>query len=309
MSDELTTDTYELGKKCEVCNTALPDSFGNLLCPEHYEAHVKEQERLEALEESLKQGDINEWLTRPHNHGVWDTNYTENPEAPDKDQIQDNFNLFLKGGVMLWKPTRMMYEFIKNQMLESTKKHAQFNKHIWQPTVVDVGCGSGVGTNILSQEASFAWGIDKNALSTKFASQVFSRIKNGIYYSTQVSYDNIDIINTERADRDFMKFDVVVAIEVFEHIYDNEKFLHNCIKFFGKPNTVYWFSTPNRNNNIIRNDRPANGFHVRELTAEEYYTFLRRYFNNVEFFSAAGVPADVHTNHTPLLAKCSDPTI
>jgi len=172
--------------------------------------------------------------------------------------------------------------------------------------VVDVGCGIGAGANYISQEASFVWGIDKNEKSVKFAKEAFERVKNGIYYSAQVTFDHIDIMEDTR---DFQKFDVIVAVEVVEHLKDHNKFLRRIIDKLAKPEAVFFISTPNRNNKSIRKDRPYNQYHVKEFTSGEFVTVLRRYFTNVELMSAAGIPIPIEeyetTTHTPLLSMCS----
>jgi len=108
---------------------------------------------------------------------------------------------------------------------------------------------------VMSQEADFVWGIDKNEQSVKFAKEAFTRVKNGIYYNAQVSFDQFDVISETR---ETMKFDLVATVETIEHISDHKKFLEQIIRFDKKDNnnpTEYFISTPNRNNNA-----PARGY-------------------------------------------------
>lgn len=318
-------------KKCEVCSKVIPDDFVNLLCIECYNRQAQEAEAKKLEEapevpqniqpidepsgkaaESLENAEVKETQSdveleptaQSNRNGITDPNYQENPEAEDKEQVMANIGLFIKNGVLLWHPTRMMYEFIKNRCIKRATEHPQYPKFVWKPTIVDVGCGSGVGSNILSQEADFVWGIDKNETSIKFAQQAFTRVKNGIYYNSHVSFDQFDLINETR---ETMKFDVVVAIEVIEHIYDYRKFLQRLTSFDtrAKENpTEYYISTPNRNNKNIQKDRPYNKYHVREYTSQEFVSVLSEFFKDIELFSSAGEPAPIDTNHTPILAKC-----
>ena len=242
-------------------------------------------------------------------NGIRDPNYTENPEMEDKPQWEANIVQFDKTGVLLWHPTRSIYEFIKNDVMSYTLNHPQYPKFIWRPKVVDVGCGAGVGSNILSQEADFVWGIDKNAKSVKFAQEAFTRVRNGIYYSSQVSFDIYDIMAETRAT---MKFDEIVCVEIIEHISDTHTFLTNLIKKFNKTKnepSQYYISTPNRNHPQIQKDRPKNIYHVKEFSSGELVVMLSNYFTNIELFTAAGIPIPKEeyetTTHTPLLAKCT----
>ena len=110
-----------------------------------------------------------------------------------------------------------------------------------------------------------------------------------------------------------MKFDVVVAIEIIEHVNDWRTFVTNMIQKFDNRSkdvpTEYFISTPNRNNKHIRDDKPYNPFHVREWTQEEMKDALGEYFTNIEFFNSKGEPVGERNDHTPLLAKCSNPKI
>lgn len=330
-------------KQCEVCGTRLPESYGNLLCDDHYAMLVKEQEQKKAEEEAERAKmhsipDVVEEIiqesssvtTQPPppstgvpvpNHGIKDPAYTCNPEMEDKDQVLANIAQFMYSKKMLWVPQRHMYNFVKNYCMRKSMSHPQWPKHIWRPRVVDIGCGSGVGSNILSMEADIVWGIDKNQLSIDFCNETLKRERNGIYYSSQLTFDRIDIM---QENRQMMEFDIVVAIEIIEHIENTHLFLMNISKFARKNksgsyelktregndfSTEFFISTPNRNNAKIRKDRPQNIYHVREWTAQEFYGLLKHYFKNVEILSFRGEALPTDTDVTPILAKCSIPLI
>jgi 2-polyprenyl-3-methyl-5-hydroxy-6-metoxy-1,4-benzoquinol methylase len=209
-----------------------------------------------------------------------------------------------------------MYNFIRNYCLSKVTSHSQYPKYIWKPKIVDVGCGSGVGTNVLSQEADFVWGIDKNAWSIEFANEAFRREKNGIYYSSQETFDVIDIMTENR---ELMKFDIVVAIEIIEHIHDTHKFLNQIIKHFtkrdkgGKPieahGTEFFISTPNRNSKKIKKEQPENIYHCREWTSQEFHELLSRYFGVVNLLNNKGEPVNIECNDDLVLAHCLKPRI
>ena len=319
---------FDLEKKCEVCESPIPDDYGNMLCTECYvradeakkqKEYAKEHEVNVEVKVDVKT-EITEAQTKtePTFSGISDPNYQENPEAPDKEQVSTNVELFKKNGVMLWKPTRTMYSFVRDHCRKRGMSHIQYPKYVWLPKVVDVGCGCGVGSNAISEAADFVWGIDKNELSARFAKECFTRTKNNFYYHPQVTFDHLDVMLDTR---EYMKFDVVVAIEIIEHIYDARGFVQRLIKNFAKKNkngqwdlespTEFFISSPNRNNKSIRKDRPANVFHVREWKSGELYKLLSDYFNQIEIFNSAGVPIPKEeyetTLHTPLLFKTWHP--
>lgn len=317
-----------MSKHCEVCGIKIPDDYGNLLCDTHYaDADKRKAERVAAELERTKKAP--ESPIFPANvgevdptFGIKDPDYKENPQADDKDQVLANLAQFIythdpvKGrtGKLLWYPTRNMYTYIKNYCIAKISKHPQYPKYVWKPKIVDVGCGSGVGSNILSLEGDFVWGIDKNAFSIEFAKEAFQREKNGIYYSSQLTFDNIDIMTENR---ELMKFDIVVAIEIIEHIKDTDTFLKQLITLFTKRDkrgrplvddlqmTEFFFSTPNRNSPKINKEKPANEFHVREWTSQEFHELLSKYFNNVFFMNNKGEPVEVDCKDDIVFAKCS----
>lgn len=295
-------------RKCEKCGKPIPDNFVNPLCIECYQNLEKEKEAQPPAQPVIE-------VVEKHKNGITEETYLEHPEAEDKDQVEANLSLFRRRGLMLWHPTREMYEFIKNYCMENIMKHPQYPKFIWKPKIVDVGCGCGVGSNVLSQEADFVWGIDKNEHSIKFAKECFTRVKNNYYYSGQITFDVIDVLMDTR---EFSQFDVVVAIEVIEHINDYKSFLKMLTRFdrrgkdgrsVGQNPTEYFISTPNRNNKRVGDHGPKNKFHVREWTSNEFYNVLNDFFTDIVFYNTKGepVPYDeyITTEHTPLLAKCS----
>jgi len=302
---------------CQVCLKKIPDDFINLLCSECYDKQVKEielkkQEELEQLKKATDGPSVNIEANKPI-HGILDPNYKTNPQKEDKDQVLANLAQFVYSKKLLWYPTRNMYNAVKLWCMKRIQEHPQYPKYLWKPKIVDVGCGSGVGSNVLSQEADFVWGIDKNEMSINFAKEAFTRQKNGIYYSSQLTFDKIDIM---QENREIMKFDVVVAIEIIEHIEDTDTFMKQIIKFaaskkgdYNVPQpTTYFISTPNRNNPKIRDDQPQNIYHCMEWTAEEFKLLMERYFQKVELLNQKGEPL-VDLNDTPIIAMASIPKI
>lgn len=308
-----------MNKICERCNAPIPDDYINLLCGICYSKIEGDKSQVSKNENKNEEQPQPPTPPRVANEvGISDPAYQENPEADDKEQWQANITQFSKTGKLIWHPTRNMYEFIKRYCLDKIVKHPQYPKFIWKPKIVDVGCGVGLGSNIMSQEADFVWGIDKNEKSIQFAQECFTRYKNNIYYSTQVTFDRLDIMQDTR---DFMQFDLVVAIEVLEHIYDVNGFVQRLVTKLSKKDnggnynipdhTEFFFSTPNRNNKHISKVKPQNKYHVREYTSGEVFNFMKKYFEKVELFNSAGepIPPKEHetTTHTPILLKCSIP--
>ena len=173
--------------------------------------------------------------------------------------------------------------------------------------ILDAGCGMGIGTNILGQEAVGAWGVDLNPRNIEVATQMFE--------SRKIKFQELDL--TGEWPRPFATFDVIVCCEVIEHVKDYDAVLNGLKKFYDpKRRSVFFISSPNRNNSRIADDKPKNVHHVREWTAGEFYEVLTKHFKTVVMFSAAKLDdfsqdetVDGNTTDTPILAKCEDPIL
>ncbi len=220
-------------------------------------------------------------------------------------------------GVVLPAPQRKIYEKLRDQFLEDVKSWRGFPKQIRKPSVVDVGCGLGIGSNILSHEADFVWGIDSNPESVSFASQMFSRQKNNLYYTPQVTFDVVDALN---APREMMRFDYVACVEVIEHIPSDAAdglihFLNRFVKTNkagtawdeGNERTKIYLTTPNRLHPGLQKDTPFNPHHCFEATAGEMYEYLIQQYRYVTIMDENFVPQEVNTEASPLVYKCEIP--
>ena len=278
-------------KKCEKCGIEIPLQYNNLLCDQHYQELVKVNEKAGAPSQAL----------------IHDDHYHENDEVEELDLVSRCHGRFKGTGEVMPAPQRLIYEAIKKDLVAMTMADLQYPKFLWKPKVVDVGCGIGIGSNILSQEADYVWGIDKSDENVRFAKQMFERQKNNLYYSAQLTFDVIDAVNEPR---ELAKFDVATCIEVIEHFKNPDllmKFLKRFDKKKGSP-TVYYISTPNRNAwaGTERANKPLNPHHVREVDYWVLYDMMKQYFKEVEILDEKlqPVPMDKSWKGTPVVARC-----
>lgn len=219
------------------------------------------------------------------------SDYKENPEIrpfPDLDKVVARFK---EKGIVKVPEQIQMYTAIAN--------HWCIGK-----AVIDVGCGIGIGTNILGREAIGTYGIDINEQSARFAEQVFGNQK--------IKFDTADVTKMPRPTA---TFDVVVAIEIIEHVEDYEAILKGMKRLYDpRRETVFFISSPNRNSPKIKDDGPRNEYHVREWPAGEFYSVLTKHFRAVVMYDGGKVSdfnsdetVDGDTTETPILAKCELP--
>lgn len=143
-------------------------------------------------------------------------------------------------------------------------------------TVVDIGCSSGFGSNILSHFARHVWGLDINKESIDFARLVFSR--------PNLSFE---VFNVERPEnsRPLSSFEVVTMIEVIEHLSDPDSALSTLKGFFSdKLNTIGFITVPNINNEVIKKADAENDLHIQHWTPGEFYAYLIQHFRSVTLF-------------------------
>lgn len=224
---------------------------------------------------------------------MMETNYTENQEQtnfPELDRVVKRF-----------KDTGRLKPELQVRIYEAVSRCWGIGK-----AIVDVGCGIGIGTNILARDAVGALGIDREKESIEVAQQ--------LYGSPRISFAQMDA-TADDFPRPMATADVVVCLEVIEHIEDYEALLRFLKKFYHpKRRTVFFISSPNRNNPELLGDHPKNPYHVREWTAGEFYAVLTKHFEHVTLYSAEKLDTfdgsetvDGDTTDTPILAKCEVP--
>jgi 2-polyprenyl-3-methyl-5-hydroxy-6-metoxy-1,4-benzoquinol methylase len=108
-------------------------------------------------------------------------------------------------------------------------------------------------------------------------------------------------------------FDLVVAVDVIEHVADYPGFLRACTAL--APRAL--ITTPNRSRSPDANHHgpPQYWQHVREWRAGEFYWVLRAFYKEVRLLAMKdphipeAVPVDVDSKLTPLIADCRNPVL
>lgn len=108
-------------------------------------------------------------------------------------------------------------------------------------SVLDVGCGSGEGLKVLASRATYALGIDLDE---------------------RLQRPDVNVEITSVADMPDKSFDVVVCLDVIEHVEQDRAFL---AELFRVARREVFVSTPNYAMSFNRNP-----YHVREYTPREF---------------------------------------
>src|SRR3990167_4489568 len=230
--------------------------------------------------------------------------YKEHDEVEELDLISRMHGRFKGTGLAMPAPQRALYEAVKERMLNDTHSGLHYPKFVYKPTVVDIGCGIGLGTSIMGQEAKFAWGIDKNEESVNFAKQLFQRLPNNVYTSPQISFDVVDVLNFNR--EIVQKFDYIVSVEVIEHFNAEHRLKYlEFIKKIATPKSKIFISTPNRLAPSISKDTPKNPHHCYEFPINEFYDLMIKHFKSVTMWDyKLENKLELDSQVTPMVAEC-----
>lgn len=136
--------------------------------------------------------------------------------------------------------------------------------------LLEIGCGTGRGLEILVNSADHYTGIDKYKSLTD---------------ELQEKYPQADFKSMHIPPLTGIKdnsFDTVVSFQVIEHIKDDESFLKEIYRVL-KPGGKAIISTPNKKMTLTRNP-----WHVREYFAHELVSLCQTIFSKVEANGIAG---------------------
>lgn len=150
---------------------------------------------------------------------------------------QNEVNKFNDMAKEWWNPTGKLHtlhainpirlKFIKNKI----EQH--FGSWPNELKILDIGCGGGLASVPLAKLGAKVTGIDASINNVK-AAMSHSKIQN-----LQIKY----ICETAENHKD--QYDVVICLELVEHVNDVEKFIASVAKLI-KPNGIVIFSTLNR---------------------------------------------------------------
>ena len=135
--------------------------------------------------------------------------------------------------------------------------------------ILDVACGGGYGTSLLSKTAIEACGVDIDEETVAYAIKHFE--------SANARFQAGDATQLPFGDS---CFDTVVSFETIEHMDDAARYLKEMRRVL-RTDGVYIVSTPK---SVRTNPKPANPFHRVEYSLADFRSLLERYFVRVELY-------------------------
>lgn len=128
-------------------------------------------------------------------------------------------------------PVRMAY--IKQQICKHFNRDEKNLKALENLKILDIGCGGGLVCEPLARMGAHVVGIDADDIAIKVAKE------HGEKSALKINY------KTSTAEKVKEKFDVVLALEIIEHVEDPAAFVKTCASLI-KSNGMIIFSTLNR---------------------------------------------------------------
>ena len=130
-------------------------------------------------------------------------------------------------------------------------------------TVLDVGCGEGYGAALLSATACHVVGLDYDALTIRHAALR--------YPAAAFARGNLAALPIRSS-----SVDVVVSMQVVEHMWDCDQFLAECRRVLADGGLLV-MSTPNRLTFSPGSAEPMNPFHTKEFTGTELVDLIEEH--------------------------------
>lgn len=122
--------------------------------------------------------------------------------------------------------------------------------------VLDVACGDGYGTKVLSKKMKYVVGVDRN--------KDYLNIAKSKYNNDNIEYKCIDV------DKETIvgKYDGIVCFETLEHLKYSDRFLKNLYNILNE-NGVMILSVPNSKYEIVENGQNRDSFHLHIFKYED----------------------------------------
>ena len=134
----------------------------------------------------------------------------------------------------LFNPARI--EFIKKKLTYHYQLNANSEMPLNKLKILDVGCGGGLLCEPLSRLGAKITGIDASKNNIEAAKLHSKEMNLNINY-IQCSPENLKLQD---------QYDVILSMEVVEHVSDINLFIKNCSKFL-KKNGIMFIATINKN--------------------------------------------------------------
>lgn len=147
-----------------------------------------------------------------------------------------------------FNPIRL--EFIRHQIcqfFEFDEARTSSLKPFSGLKIIDIGCGGGLVSEPIARLGAEICGLDASAKNIEIAKIHAKKSELAIDYRVGCAENLAEELEAEDLAEftKFAKFDVVLALEIIEHVADVEKFVESCAKL-ARPGGLVFIATLNR---------------------------------------------------------------
>ncbi len=167
-----------------------------------------------------------------------------------------------------WSGERLETFILGRDSIEHLHRYALVMDFIEDKTVLDIACGNGYGSSLMSEKAAVVYGVDIDLETIENAKKEYP--KENITFLTG-SADKIPLLD--------QSVDVVVSFETIEH-HDKHDEMMSEIKRVLKKEGLLVISTPDKLYYTDYRKAFKNEFHVKELYKNEFTTLIANYYKN-----------------------------
>jgi ubiquinone/menaquinone biosynthesis C-methylase UbiE len=167
---------------------------------------------------------------------------------------------------------RLETNFFNKTTIEHLHRYALACEFAEGKVVLDIASGEGYGANLLSNNASFVYGVDIDKETVIIAEEKY--IKSNLKFLHG---------STSKIPLEDSTVDLVVSFETIEHHNEHEQMMKE-IKRVLKAEGILIISTPDKKfYSDLRNYK--NPFHVKELYKNEFENLVSKYFKKTQVLS------------------------
>ncbi|MDI9257681.1 class I SAM-dependent methyltransferase [Flavobacterium sedimenticola] len=173
---------------------------------------------------------------------------------------------------MSWTGERLETYIYTRDAVEHLHRYSLLTPYIADKTVLDIACGEGYGSAIMSKTAARVYGVDIDADTVTKAQAKYKR--------ENLSFQEGSAAAIPLQDH---SVDVVVSFETIEH-HDKHREMLSEIKRVLKPSGMLIISTPDK---LYYSDARnfKNKFHVKELYKQEFVDLIAAHFANLQLLT------------------------
>lgn len=172
----------------------------------------------------------------------------------------------------LWSGERLETDIVGRIAIEHLHRYALALNYVKNKIVLDIACGEGYGSFLISNKSKQVYGVDINEETIQFASQKY---KNNNLTFLKGSTSKIPLEDNV--------VEVIISFETIEHHDEHDQMMLEMKRVL-KPDGIVIMSSPDK---LYYSDKRnyKNIFHVKELYKNEFKSLVEKYFNEAQILS------------------------